>query len=118
MHDSLTLTLKTETSCDGWPRAGWALDDHPAEEQCGETIKCERPVPDPSKAGNEDYLQDLASEHAVGLGWRAYQHPGGMRYSPQWYCPRHVALICAEPDAQDPLRRAGQLKNNLWPERD
>jgi hypothetical protein len=27
-----------------------------------------------------------------------------------------VALIRAEPDAQDPIKRAGQLKNNLWPE--
>jgi hypothetical protein len=116
MHDSITLIVKARTSCAGWPSAGWALSDHPSGEKCSETISCEIPVTDPSEAGDEHYLEHLASEHAADLGWRAYQHPGGMRYAPQWYCPRHVALIRAEPDTQDPMRRTGQLKDNLWPD--
>jgi len=93
---------------------------HPVAENCDARLPYEVPVRDTDDAEMESVINTVAG----ASGWSMYSHPGGMRYSPQWYCPRHVQAILDVPDdAEDTIPDdekdsfARHLKDHLWPDR-
>lgn len=85
---------------------------YPVAETCEGTLPYEVPVRD----AEETRIESAIDRVAIAAGWSMYSHPGGMRYRPQWYCPRHVQKILNIPDDADDSF-AADLKNHLWPDR-
>jgi hypothetical protein len=82
-------------------------------EACDARLPFEVPVHD--LPADDTRIESTIDRFVIAQGWCTYAHPGGMRYSPQWYCPRHVQAILNVPDdEEDDLAR--NLKNHLWPD--
>ena len=109
MHE-FTLFAKGTVTCHAYPVA----------DACDARLPFEVEVIRPyeyrfSELTTEEVAEYCIDEVVTAEGWCKYAHPGGMRYSPQWYCPRHVNAILAYPDdAEDEFTR--RLKDQLWPD--
>ena len=86
---------------------------YPVAEACDARLPFEVPVHD--LPADDTRIESTIDRFVIVQGWCMYAHPGGMRYSPQWYCPRHVQAILNVPDdEEDDFAR--DLKNHLWPD--
>jgi hypothetical protein len=87
---------------------------HPVAKSCNARLPYEVPIYFAPE--DEGRIESAIDNIVVAEGWCTYVHPGGMRYGPQWYCPRHVQEILNVPqDADDESAR--DLKNHLRPDR-
>lgn len=79
---------------------------------------CEASLPFEARvrlSDDDDVIESSIDDIVTAKGWCEYSHPGGMRYRPQWYCPRHVEAILEVPDDEkDEFAR--NLKYHLRPD--